>query len=448
MRMILKGIQQSIIFMLLVSTPIIASSQTLTWLGTLANGTNSTAYGVSDDGSMVVGEANGEGISSNAFLWKANNKEMRSLPNFGEFSTAYGISSNGSVIVGGIYENDTLYAVRWVNSTIIEKIITPPGLPAWAVNVSRNGETIIGSIFDGRGFVWSNKSNIKYIDTIPNYSIIPRGISDNGVVIGAIATNRYIKPYRRLAFRWKSNILHLFDVPDEYQSSANAVSIDGSIIVGWIWPKNYQPIAARWIDNEKIDTFPNGEIWAGYQAFITAISADGTVMLGNINQASYSFACQWYSDGRFTNLNEKYAKLLDYGSRLTLINATSSDGRFIVGQGYNSASQRNEGFILDTQGTPSSSTDVNEKSTISLYPITPNPINGISTIHFSTPEQTHATLSIVDILGRKVATLADQEFESGRHSQTFDASTLSGGLYYCQLKIGETIKSQKMIIMK
>lgn len=104
--------------MLLVSTPIIASSQTLTWLGTLANGTNSTAYGVSDDGSMVVGEADGEGISGNAFLWKASNKRMQSLPNFGELSRAYGISSDGTTIVGTVLENDFAYAVRWINSTI------------------------------------------------------------------------------------------------------------------------------------------------------------------------------------------------------------------------------------------------------------------------------------------------------------------------------------------
>lgn len=276
--------------------------------------------------------------------------------------------------------------------------------------------------------------------------ILITGLSGDGsVVIGNVWNST-----KSQAFRWVNDTVIFLPNPQQYYSiSATSISADGSVIAGSLI-SGTQSVAARWIGNKEfiIDTFPNAGIWKNAPPHITSISSDHFVMIGSVRVGNTSSAYRWYVDGRSDNLNETYANLLDFGSELIHVYDASSDGRFIVGQGYNSVSRRNEAFILDTQGTPSSSTDVNEKSIISLYPITPNPINGISTIHFSTPEKTYATLSIVDILGRKIATLADQEFESGKHSQTFDASTLSGGLYYCQLKIGETVKSQKMIIMK
>jgi len=47
-------------------------------------------------------------------------------------------------------------------------------------------------------------------------------------------------------------------------------------------------------------------------------------------------------------LNQLYASLLQNGSFLRYAEAISPDGRYIVGQGYNAATQRNEAYLLDT----------------------------------------------------------------------------------------------------
>lgn len=48
------------------------------------------------------------------------------------------------------------------------------------------------------------------------------------------------------------------------------------------------------------------------------------------------------------DLNQTYANLLTDGSRLEVAYAVSSDGRYIVGSGYNARTKHHEAFLLDT----------------------------------------------------------------------------------------------------
>ena len=52
------------------------------------------------------------------------------------------------------------------------------------------------------------------------------------------------------------------------------------------------------------------------------------------------------------DLNQTYSYLLSNGSILKSASALSANGRFIVGQGYNAATARNEAFLLDTAASP------------------------------------------------------------------------------------------------
>jgi hypothetical protein len=51
------------------------------------------------------------------------------------------------------------------------------------------------------------------------------------------------------------------------------------------------------------------------------------------------------------DLNLLYASLLN-GSSLHVANAISPNGRYIVGYGFNMASQKLEAYLLDTQAIP------------------------------------------------------------------------------------------------
>ncbi len=59
----------------------------------------------------------------------------------------------------------------------------------------------------------------------------------------------------------------------------------------------------------------------------------------------------------------------------------------------------------------------------------PNPSQGTAVVPFEVSERSRVHIEVVDLLGRSVATLSDEEYEAGRHQATLDGSMLSSGLY-------------------
>ncbi len=83
----------------------------------------------------------------------------------------------------------------------------------------------------------------------------------------------------------------------------------------------------------------------------------------------------------------------------------------------------------------------------------PNPFNPETTIKFSVPalETRHGVsvkLIVYDLLGKEVATLVDEEKPTGFYNVTFNASSLSSGLYFYRLEAGSLVETKKMILIK
>jgi Outer membrane protein Omp28/Secretion system C-terminal sorting domain len=83
----------------------------------------------------------------------------------------------------------------------------------------------------------------------------------------------------------------------------------------------------------------------------------------------------------------------------------------------------------------------------------PNPFNPTTTISYSIPnvktlEASTVELIVYDVLGKEVITLVNKQQSSGTYQIVFDASKLSSGFYYYQLKAGNTIETKKMILLK
>jgi parallel beta-helix repeat protein len=94
-----------------------------------------------------------------------------------------------------------------------------------------------------------------------------------------------------------------------------------------------------------------------------------------------------------------------------------------------------------------------------LYQNYPNPFNPTTTIRFTIPfviatplergkQSQLVTLKVYDILGNEIATLIDEEKSAGEHSIVFDASSLSSGIYFYQLKAGSLIRTKSMVLIK
>ena len=85
----------------------------------------------------------------------------------------------------------------------------------------------------------------------------------------------------------------------------------------------------------------------------------------------------------------------------------------------------------------------------------PNPFNSITNIGFRIPpaggqvaNSRFVSLKVYDVLGREVATLLNEEKPEGYHTIKFDASVLPSGIYFYKLKIGNIIKSKKMLLLR
>ena len=88
-------------------------------------------------------------------------------------------------------------------------------------------------------------------------------------------------------------------------------------------------------------------------------------------------------------------------------------------------------------------------SGISLSQNYPNPFNPSTNITFTLSQSARVTLEVFDLLGRKVATLNQNElFNSGVHEVTFDAGNLASGLYVYRLSTENLSFSKTMILVK
>ncbi len=78
----------------------------------------------------------------------------------------------------------------------------------------------------------------------------------------------------------------------------------------------------------------------------------------------------------------------------------------------------------------------------------PNPFNPSTKISWQSPVGSHQTLKIYDVLGNEVATLVDEYKPAGSYEVEFDASVITSGVYFYQLRANEFIETKKMILMR
>jgi len=83
-----------------------------------------------------------------------------------------------------------------------------------------------------------------------------------------------------------------------------------------------------------------------------------------------------------------------------------------------------------------------------LYRNFPNPFNPATTFSFKISETGRVTLKVHDILGREVATVVNEELQSGSYNFRFDASNLSSGGYFYTLTSGQFSSTQKMVLTR
>jgi hypothetical protein len=78
----------------------------------------------------------------------------------------------------------------------------------------------------------------------------------------------------------------------------------------------------------------------------------------------------------------------------------------------------------------------------------PNPFNSATNIRMVLPDQSDVVLEVYDMIGRRVATLADGSYPAGTHNFSWDASGVASGMYIYRLRTGQKAMTKKMLLVK
>ncbi|HIJ67593.1 MAG TPA: PEP-CTERM sorting domain-containing protein [Planctomycetes bacterium] len=308
-------------------------------LGYVGDSSWSTAFGVSADGSVVVGTS-GPG----AFRWEAGQMTgLGDLYGGTTSSTGYAASGDGSVVVGfSLTPYPWLEAFNWTSQGGMVGLGSLPDTDgSVAYGVSSDGSVVVGAS-GAQAFRWTSESGMVSLGSGDAIDVS----SDGSVVVGQSGFASGPE-----AFRWTSDggMVGLGDLMGGNSwSLASEVSYTGSIVVGYS-ESEFGTEAFRWEDGSNMTGL--GDLAGGsFYSEACGVSEDGSVVIGfsdtgndilaptnsNIELGVEAFI--WDADNGMRKLQDVFVN--DYGLDLTgwtLSHATdiSADGLTIVGDGKN-----------------------------------------------------------------------------------------------------------------
>ena len=83
-----------------------------------------------------------------------------------------------------------------------------------------------------------------------------------------------------------------------------------------------------------------------------------------------------------------------------------------------------------------------------LYPNYPNPFNPATKISFSIDRPSKVLLQIYDVKGEFISTLMNGEYTTGTYETPWNADKYSSGVYFVKLSDGNSLLTQKLMLIK
>jgi uncharacterized membrane protein len=326
-------------------TALLAKAQPVFYrLGVLPGSSYSSPYGLSRDGSVVVGDS-----SVRAFRWSlvGGIQDLGDLPgHFNEGSIAYGCSADGLAVVGSYGDTAFLWtAARGLHDVGPDVPLLRPR--CWAV--SGDGTFLVVAGVTGSRYAvmrWSPPTGaVELWPPPPGFNSVggPYSISADGRVIGGVIGRSDGESFEPFVWTSERGLRPLGDLRPplcvEY-GAVRAVSADGRTLVGQATGPNTSfclPEAFRWTEATGLQGLGVPAVPQGRTGTIAlAVTAEGSVVSGEIQiWNGGSRACIWPSGSGPRYLDEflrtQYG--LDTSGWELWTALVSADGAAIAGTG-------------------------------------------------------------------------------------------------------------------
>lgn len=322
-------------------------------VGDLPGGSfSSTVYGVSGDGSVVVGIATPEeGVV--AFRWEAGVMDSLGFLPGAPFnsSMAFDASEDGSVIVGQSNSEEGFRAFRWEDGVMEDLGVLPDDSGSGAYGVSDDGNVAVGFSNGGQGLeaVRWEAGDVEGLGRLEGgVNSSARAVSADGSVVVGQSDREGFNVEE--AFRWEDGTMEGLGYLAEtaFTSWAYDVTVDGSIVVGMSqsdYPDEDEGGDEAFLWEAEADSMIGlGDLPGGFlSSWAQGVSGDGSVVVGQSSTEDdegnpLTEAFIWTQEEGMRSLKDVLEE--DYGLDLTAwalqeAIAVSNDGTVIVGNGTN-----------------------------------------------------------------------------------------------------------------
>jgi probable HAF family extracellular repeat protein len=256
-------------------------------------------------------------------------------------SFSYGVSNGGTTVVGSLRPNGIEeWAMIWHPTTGYSRL---PGFEDTAFSRARDTSADGSVVVGGAGteaFRWTSAGGRVGLGDLPGGDQLSQATAvsvDGSVVVGYSYSSSGLE-----AFRWtySEGIIGLGKLsPADRNTFANNTSADGSVVVGWVQTDTDISKSFRWTEGSGMISLGS---MSGFEdgSGASAVSGDGSVIVGGASHEYDEAAYVWDQIHGMRNLHTVLADMYGLGPSLigwTLTGASdiSTDGLTIVGGGLN-----------------------------------------------------------------------------------------------------------------
>jgi probable HAF family extracellular repeat protein len=439
-------------------SPCLAQEYDLVDLGTLEGGLRSYALSISESG-IIAGWASGAQIGKNPVLWiDGVIQDLGSPPGWG-VGEAVAVNDLRQVAVTGESGNPQSYqGFLWEEDTWTDLGTLPEG--GWCIPKDIDDLGRIVGWCGYKAFIWE-AGELSDLGSL-GWGARAYGINEIDQVVGFSWIDQPGGSTVQRAFLWEDEVMtELAPLPDHDNSQAFGVNDLGEVVGSSSYhlpPYFTVDRATLWRDGgaEIVDLgrTPGPPVCSGDPIYpdniALAINNHGQIV-GHAQciASGGSLAAFLWQDGEMYNLND----LIPPGSGWDLIKATDiNDAGQIVGFGTAApGSSYLRAFLLvpvattvrEGRGTAHGQDDWG-------MGVSPNPFRQTTQISYSLPRSGHVRLSVHDVLGRKIATLADGFQSAGQsrsvwNGETDDGHAVPSGVYLYRLEAGGKNETGKLV---